>query len=97
MSLHTHNKERNDILKALLGLSLTNTHPEIITDTATHSGLNGIAYHAWTNSEFDTGTVIQDASGNTIVGAVVPAGSIVYINFTAIKLASGTGVCYQSK
>lgn len=62
---------------------------EVVSDTAAHA-VPCYAFVALTDCTIDALTTTK-ASGNTLVGLVIPAGHRLPLEFTSITLTSGTG------
>ena len=66
-----------------------------ITDTTAVSG-DFMAIQALSATVIASGTVSSTIAG-TLAGMVIPAGSIVWGRFSAIKLTSGTIIAYTNR
>ena len=75
----------------LLGWTIEPKHVEIITDTTTHTGLNGFAITAIENSVIESITYIQGEQTvtGTVAGETIVAGATWYIRHSQVKLTSG--------
>lgn len=81
-------------LEELLGKSLTNTKPLVITNTGLNTNVNGLAIQAITDATFTTLDVV--AEGNDLTAQTLLAGHIWYIPIKGnVELAGGGVVIYQ--
>lgn len=84
----------NNTLKQILGKSLTNTLPLVITDTTAHTNINAMAIYAISNATFTTLNTINQ--GDSLTSQTLNAGNIWYVPINGtVKLATGAVIIYQ--
>lgn len=86
-------KQLEENISDLLSKSLTGTKPYFISDTATHSDLNGYAIVAIETTKI--ASIDCNVQGNSLVNETILAGDIYYINITKISLTSGAVFIYR--
>lgn len=88
------NNER-DLSAELLGKSLMNTKPLVITDTTTYTNVDAYAIYAITDTTFTTFQHVGD--GDSLASSTLTAGHIWYIPIVGtVKLAGGSAIVYQN-
>lgn len=87
--MSTEAKHLND----LISKSLTGTKPYYIAGTSLHSGLDGYAIKA--NTETIIESIDSNCEGDTLVGETIYAGDIWYLNIQSLKLTSGSVFVYR--
>lgn len=89
-------KAIQDLTNVMSRKSLTNTNPEVITDTNARSGLKGYAVYAIEDSVIAAITYTASSTSNTLVGETIKAGHTWYLpGITDIDLTSGAVIVYQ--
>lgn len=85
-------------LKRIKGLSLTQTNPYVITDTNTHSNLNGYAIYAIEDTTFTAATTVFGVQGTgsaALAAKTLKAGHVWYIPVHQVDLAAGSVIVYR--
>lgn len=74
---------------------------DIFADTADHAAPTAGGWcevHAITSTVFSSVTLASNpASSGSLAGVTLSAGQSLYIQFTAIKLTSGSVICYRDR
>lgn len=83
------------LLNQLIGKTLTNTKPLVITDTNANTGIDAMAIYAITNATFTTLDCVTE--GDDLSAQTLTAGHIWYVPIKGtVTLATGAVIVYQN-
>ena len=86
--------DTNKKLEEILGRTLTNAKPLVITDTDANTNINGYAIYAIADATFTTLDCVND--GDDLSAQTLTAGHIWYVPIKGtVELATGAVIIYQ--